>query len=177
MMINLSLQINNKINFKQVEIEDLTTNNTLFVDQLDNQTFNDVAIAIKSRATEVINDKMMEQGLKTVSDDNEISPINADTNGDSFVPEQNSVQTQVEPSVTDTAGINEAKEQAKNKLINAIATAMGEAQTEGRAYTLVDLITLEVPGSAVSVAIDGNVANVNIDGFEFKINSDFQLYE
>lgn len=50
------------------------------------------------------------------------------------------------------------------------------AQNEGREYTLNDLMDLTIPGSELSVSIEGDEAILNIDGFEFKINSQFQLY-
>lgn len=54
---------------------------------------------------------------------------------------------------------------------------MGKAQNEGRTYTLNDLVELTIPGSTCTVSVNGDMATVNVDGFEFKIDSEFRLYE
>ena len=54
---------------------------------------------------------------------------------------------------------------------------MAIAESEGRSYGLADLVDLTIEGSTFSVSIEGDIALLNIDGFEFKLNSKFELYE
>lgn len=157
MSFTLSIQTNSKINFKQTEIDKLSESNTVFLDELNDDTFEDIVTAVKERSAEVIKENLIEQGV--------IEPEEE--------PEDSENQT-TPPSAVDTA---EEKEKAKNKLISAISEAMTNAINEGKTYSLNDLMTLEIPDSTFSVSIDGDIATLNIDGFEFKLNSEFQLYE
>ncbi|MBR2290195.1 MAG: hypothetical protein IJ867_06385 [Clostridia bacterium] len=152
MIFAVTLQTNSQISFKQVAIPNLTDDNCLFLDELDEDTFDDVIEAISVKAEEVMNEKLVSQGVRE--------------------PEEE------EPSGTMATINTEAfKEAAKVKLINAISEAMGEAEAGGRSFGLIDLTVLEIPDSTFSVFLDGDVAILNIDGFEFKLNSEFQLYE
>ena len=131
---------------------ELTSENCLFLDELDDDTFKDVIDAISTKTEEVINDKLVSQGLKPLDEEEIVE----------------------EPSPDIPATINT---EAKNKLINSISQAMTEAIEKGKTFSLIDLMVLEIPDSTFSVSIEGDVAILNIDGFEFKLNSEFQLYE
>lgn len=153
MIFSAGLQLNSDVNFKQVQIENLTEDNCLFLDELDKDTLDDIIQAIAAKATEVINNNLKSQGIKT--EEEEEGPAER-------------------AAVINTEAL---KETAKTKLINAISEAMGKAQEEGKTFGLIDLTTLEIPDSSFTVSLDGDIAILNIDGFEFKLNSDFQLYE
>ena len=152
MGIQVSFQIVSDINFKQVQIDSLTGENCVYLDELDQDTLEDIVQAIAEKTQEVILQNLNSQGVKKPED---------------VVPTET-------PATINT---DVAKETSKNKLINAISAAMTEAQEAGRTYTLIDLMTLDIPESTFSVSLDGDIAILNIDGFEFKLNSEFQLYE
>lgn len=154
MIFAVTIQSNSQINFKQVSIKDLTEENCLFLDELDDEQFNNVIEAVTNRTDEVINEKLIKQGVRK--------------------PEEEELNTFLPPATINT---EEQKENAKNKLINSISEAMGEAQEAGRTYGLIDLMVLEIPDTMISVSIENDIAIINIDGFEFKLNSEFQLYE
>ena len=152
MIISLNLQVDSDIDFKSVKIDDLTDENCIYLDEQNDDTLTDQVEAIKAKTEEVINEHLIEQGLKPAENE---------------TPEDNQTAMNMEA----------LKEEAKNKLVNSISEAMATAQNEGRQYTLNDLITLDIPGSAFTVSIEGDEATLSIDGFEFKLNSEFQLYE
>ena len=153
MIFSAGLQLNSDVNFKQVQIENLTGDNCLFLDELDKDTLDDITQAIVAKTIEVINNNLKSQGIKTEEEEEEPAERAAVINTEAL------------------------KETAKTKLINAISEAMGKAQEEGKTFGLIDLTTLEIPDSSFTVSLDGDIAILNIDGFEFKLNSDFQLYE
>ena len=136
---------------------ELTSENCLFLDELDDDTFKDVIDAISTKTEEVINDKLVSQGLKPLDEEE--------------------IVEEPSPDIPATINTEELKEEAKNKLINSISQAMTEAIEKGKTFSLIDLMVLEIPDSTFSVSIEGDVAILNIDGFEFKLNSEFQLYE
>ena len=152
MTFMVGLQTNSNINFKQVQIKELTEDNCVFLDELNQDTFDDIIEAVGNKLQEVVNNKFISQGAKKAEEE---------------VPDQ----------IPATINTDAVKQISKTKLINAISEAMTVAQSEGRTYSLIDLTSLEIPGSTFSVSLDGDIAVLNIDGFEFKLNSDFQLYE
>ena len=154
MVFAVTIQSNSQINFKQVAIKDLTEDNCLFLDELDKDTLDDVIEAVTTRADEVINEKLVKQGF--------------------IKPEEVENNNMLPPATINT---EELKEAARVKLINAISEAMTVAQENGKTYSLIDLMVLEIPDTMISVSIENDIATINIDGFEFKLNSEFQLYE
>ena len=173
----LNIQINNQIRFKNVDIEDLTSENCLFLDEQNNDTFEDVVNAVKARTIEVINQNLERLGLEklisgtTLYADDNIIEEDENFNESENTEDSNESSISVENS-------DELKENAKNKIIESVSQAMATAQSEGRAYTLEDLMNLEVDDvTSFTVSIGEDEAILDIDGFEFKINSEFQLYE
>ena len=151
--ISAEFQINSKIDLKQVKIDDLTSENAVFMDEQNDDTFNDIAKAVIDKTKNVINQNLVKLGLSPISED--------------YV-------TNDPPTTLENIA---KKEEAKNKIINSVSDAMTVAQREGRKYTLDDLKDLEIPESDFSVSFQDDIAILKIDGFEFKLNSDFQLYE
>ena len=165
-IVSGNLQINSTIDFKQVDIEDITNENCLLLDEQNDETFYFIVNAVTDKFKEVVNDNMVSQGLDPIIPVGELEP------------EQELNQHQEDNnSALSTTDIQTLKEEAKNKIINNVRNAMILAENEGRIYTLQDLMNLNIPDSVFSVSIDGDVATLNIDGFEFKLNSQFQLYE
>ena len=129
----------------------------MFLDEQDEDVFREQVKAIKDATIEYVNKNLKRQGYETIGEE----PEEPETSEQPVAP----------------AELEAVKEQAKNKLVEIIKQAIAQAESEGRDYTLADLITLEVPESTFTVSIDGDEATLNIDGFEFKVNSQFELYE
>lgn len=164
MILSFNIQANSQINFKEVQIDDLTNENCVFLDELDEDTFDDITRAIKARTKEVVNDNLVKQGLSSLVEEEE----EVNDNGDNH--------TVSEPPVS-TDENQVSKEDAKQKIISSVSEAMTVAQNEGKTYTLDDLIYLEIPDSTFTVSVDGDFAILNVDGFEFRLDSEFHLYE
>lgn len=156
MFIKVNIQVDSTIDFKSVEVEDLTDDNCLYLDEQDEEVFNSVIEDVRARTEKVVTQNLVDQGVIEPAEE----PI-------STTPSEDSA----------TISSETLKEKSKNKLITSISEAMSIAQSEGREYTLNDLINLEIPDSSFTVSVNDNEAILNIDGFEFKLNSEFQLYE
>lgn len=79
--LSLALQANSTFNFEQVSIEDLTEENCLFMDELNEEQFNYVVDAVTKRATEVLEDRLIKFGLKEPKrvDEKNLLPANINT--------------------------------------------------------------------------------------------------
>lgn len=154
MLLNCDFQINTNVEFAEPDIENLDENNCLFMDTLDDQTFNDVVTAVNNKATEVVNSKV-----------NQLSLIDTNT--------PNTLIEQPEVDENDT----EAKENAKTRVIEAVSQAMTETQNNGGEYTLEDLNDLQIESESFSVVVSEDIALITLDGYEFKIDSDFNISE
>lgn len=150
MMFSGSIDISSSISFKNISIVDLDNDNCLFIDKLDEDTFTDVVTAVLEQAHGVINQK---SGNTPIVEDEE----------------------EEQPDISITDDEREKKAEARQKLFDAVANAMGEAQANGEEYTIQDLVDLRIEGSEYSVSVNSDVAIVNIDGFEFTIDREFHL--
>lgn len=151
-VINLKLESNSKIDFKTITVEDLNESNCLFLDTLDDNTFNDVVDAISKQTNEVITNKL-----------SDLSLINNDY---STVIEQPEIQT---------GNDEQARDVAKQKIIEYVSLEMKQAMDNGETYTLENLNSLQIPDSEYSISVNDNIAIIIIDGFEFTLDSDFNL--
>lgn len=176
-IFNINIRTNKQISFREVEIEDLTGDNCIFLDELDQDTFEDIMSAIIARTAEVINENLVSQGEKPIIKETEKEKRRKEKEKNAITGEISVNQPDNTNTDNNDTNSEELKEAAKNKLITYVGEAMTLAQNEERSYTLEDLMVLEIPDSTLSVAIEDDVATVNIDGFEFKINAEFQLYE
>lgn len=158
-IFSFNFQVSSEIDFKQVEIDKLTDENCVYLDEQDTEVFDTVINDVRNRTEEVITDNLVEQGIIPEPEE----------------PEIEGGETGENPSTS--ADDKTLKEEARNKLVSSISEAMSIAQSEGRDYTLDDLINLEIPDSSFTVSVDGDEAILNIDGFEFRLNSSFELYE
>ena len=149
--------INYNINFENatVEIPELTEENCLFLDTLNDEDLNNIIQQIMNRIEVVMNEKNTKLNL-------------IDQNNNSSVVEQGNVQ-----NTTDV----QAKEEAKQKLIEVISNMMGEAQARGEEFTLASLANLQIDGYNVTVNITGNIAVITVNGYVFNLDSDFNLSE
>lgn len=149
--------INYNINFENatVEIPELTEENCLFLDTLNDEDLNNIMQQIMDRISVVMSEKNAKLNL-------------IDQNNNSSVVEQGNTQ-----NTTDV----QAKEEAKQKLIEVISNMMGEAQTRGETFTLTNLANLQIEGYNVTVNITGNIAVITVNGYVFDLDSDFNLSE
>lgn len=144
-----------EIEFKEIEVEDLTSDNCLFLDDLTVDERTMVIDSIEKRALEVLEEKM-----------NQINLIDSNT-GSSIVEGQ--------PDTEDDE--QKKKEDAKEKLINAVANEMYIAQQNEEEYTVNDIADLQMEDAELEISIENEVATVIIDGYTFKINAAFELSE
>lgn len=149
--------INYNINFENatVEIPELTEENCLFLDTLNDEDLSNIMQQIMDRISVVMSEKNAKLNL-------------IDQNNNSSVVEQGNTQ-----NTTDV----QAKEEAKQKLIEVISNMMGEAQTRGETFTLTNLANLQIEGYNVTVNITGNIAVITVNGYVFDLDSDFNLSE
>ena len=143
-----------EIEFKEIEVEDLTNENCLFLDELNSDEKVPIIDSIKARTEEILMQKV-----------NQITLINSNVNS--------SIIEGIEPEETD----EEKKEDAKEKLINAVASEMYNAEQNGETYTVNDIANLEMEDAELEVTVENDVATVVIDGYTFSINAAFELSE
>ena len=147
------LLLDNTINFNVTpEIEDLTDENCLFVENLSEEEFNSTMQAIQERIGVVYQEKM-----------NNLNVI--DTNTNSPIVESNT-QTEV-PEVT--------REEAKEALIQRVSNLMGEAQNNGEEFTIQNLADLTMDGFDVSADVTDTEAIIVVDTYKFRIDPNFVL--
>ena len=157
---NESKQIKADLNSKiqigfEEEIEKLNPENCLFLDELDDNTLNDVFNQITGKVQEVIGLKKQEFFKEEL-----------------VVENQNTFEELVD---MDGQREEEKKKELQDKLVKAISQEMTLAEQEGREYALTNLQTLQVDGSTVSVMIGENMAIIAIDGYTFYIAPNFVL--
>ena len=150
------INIATDIEFKNIEVEDLTDDNCLFLDKLNPEERTIVIDSIETRTLEILSDKQKQINL-----------INSNT-GSSVI------EGQPDSEEDDDA---EKKEAAKVKLINAVANEMYIAEQNGQVYTVNDISNLQIENSEVEITVTDDIATVLIDGYTFKINSAFELSE
>lgn len=142
-----NINIKNKISFdKMLEVEDLTEENCLLLDTLDDETLEKTMIEISDKIIQVITDK--KQSLNFI-----------DTN------------TQA-PEITPHK-VN--RDELRNLLVSEVSIQMGDAMSRGETYTLENLLNLQISGHVVSVVIQENIATVTLDGIRFNIDANFNL--
>ena len=143
-----------KVEFKEIEVEDLTSENCLFIDELNEEQKVTIIDSIKVRTGEILTEKF-----------NQINIINSNVNS--------SIIEGIQQEDTD----EDKKEEVKEKLINAVATEMYNAEQNGETYTVNDIADLEMEDVELEVFVENDVATVTIDGYTFSINAAFELSE
>lgn len=150
------INIETETEFKDIEVDDLTTDNCLFLDELNEEERTMVIDSIEQRTLEVLAEKQ-----------NQLNLINSNTSSSIIEGQPNSQED-------DDA---QKKEIAKEKLINAVANEMYVAEQNGEEYTVNDIADLEIENSELEITVVDDVATVVIDGYTFMINSVFELSE
>lgn len=152
----LKANLVNILNFDvNPEIEDLSDENCLFLDTLAGEDLRVTTNAIKEKFTEVLREKNRNLNIVPVDNSNLI------------------VQPEEPNSITEEQ--IQAKEQAKQALIKNIADKMRDYQNEGKNLKIEDLEGLQIPDYEVSISISSNLAIITVNGYDFKLDSDFNL--
>jgi hypothetical protein len=151
----ITANANYNISFEEnlEDIPEINNDTSIFMDDLTDDDFNSVVEQVEERILAIIDQKAQDLNL-------------IDINNNSLVVES-----------TGTVVNEEAKQEAKNKLIEVISNEMGVALTNGEEYTLANLANLTIDGYNVTVRIVGDIAVVSVNGYVFDIDSAFNLTE
>lgn len=142
------------IEFTDVDIEDLTTDNCVYIDDLTEEEQTALLNSISEKAQAVLSEKISELSF-------------IDTNTDNTVVDQGDVAEDDDSE----------KETAKQDLIEAIQTEMTDSLNNGEEYTIQDLEDLKLENHEIEVKISDDIAVVTVDGYTFNIDSEFNLSE
>ncbi len=142
------------IEFTDVDIDDLTTDNCVYIDDLTEEEQTALLNSISEKAQTVLSEKISELSF-------------IDTNTDNTVVDQGDV----------AEDDDSAKETAKQDLIEAIQTEMTNSLNNGEEYTIQDLEDLKLENHEIEVKISDDIAVVTVDGYTFNIDSEFNLSE
>ena len=152
---DVKLNIKNEIKFGEDSIsEELTEENTVFLDKLSEEEANELYSQLFLKAFGLYIEKM--QSLKFI-----------DNNSSSSIIQQPEVE-QVN---------KEEKEKIKKDLIEKVSTMMGEAQSRGETFTIQNLVDLSIEGYSVSCIVSEDLAVIKINGYTFNIDKEFMLSE
>lgn len=145
--------IDNNIKFSDVpEIEELTDENCLFLDNLEPEE--------RNNTIKVITDK-----VKSLYEDKKKNLNFIDTNTHGSVVEQN----------LDNLSSNVTRDEAREALINRVSTMMGEAIERNEEFTIQNLVDLTIDGYNVSSVVSETSAVIIVDIYTFNIDTEFQL--
>lgn len=142
------------IEFTDVDIDDLTTDNCVYIDDLTEEEQTALLNSISEKAQAVLSEKISELSF-------------IDTNTDNTVVDQGDI----------TEDDDSEKETAKQNLIEAIQTEMTNSLNNGEEYTIQDLEDLKLENHEIEVKISDDIAVVTVDGYTFNIDSEFNLSE
>ena len=144
----IKVNIKNKTDFdKLTEIEKLTEENCLFLDNLPEEEKNLILTEVRNKIKEVLENQ--EKNLDFI-----------DTN------------TQA-PGITQNINKNEIK----NLIITEIGKLMGEALARGEIFSIENLKNLQLQDHNMNITIEEGVAKIDIDGLKFSIDANFNLTE
>lgn len=146
----------NKITFKNSDTTVLNSNNCILLDELEDSEFNYIINKLNYRLNNVYEKQLSKMNL-----------INSNTS-DTIL--QNNNQEEI---IDDTS----EKDELIDILVNTISNQMGEAESEGKEYTIKNLENLEIEGYDIQVSLSQDLAIITINGYKFKIDKDFNLSE
>lgn len=149
--------ITNKLNFKNVEVENLNSENTLLIDKLSESDFNYFINNFNYKLKKVYDDKTSKMNLINTNKSDTIIQNNQEENN-----QDNS---------------SEEKEKLANILVDVISEEMGIAIDEDREYTIQNLKDLYIEGYDIQVSVSQELAIIKINGYIFKIDKEFNLSE
>ena len=137
------------------EIEDLNEQNCLFLETLPKEELLLTSEAIKQKIREVLREKNRNLNIIDVNN-------------------SNLVVQPTQPDVPNEQNVDQQK-QVKQDLIKTIADKMRDYQNEGKQLKLEDLEGLTIPGYDVQISISANLALITVNGYQFKLDSEFNL--
>ncbi len=147
------ITIDNIIKFTNVsDIEDLTEENCVFLDNLSEEDANNTIEEIKYRFEEIYNEKKSNLNL-------------IDVNTKSSIIRQE----------LDTVSSNISKDEAREALADKVTGMMQEAIDNNQEFTLQNLVELQIDGLEVSSTVNENTAIIVVDIYTFNIDSNFNL--
>lgn len=145
--------IDNNIKFETTQnIEDLTDENCLFIENLSEEELNNKIQEISQKTETVLEEKKKNLNL-------------IETNTHGSIVQQN----------LDKASYNVTYDEARQALIDKVSTMMGEAQARNEEFTIQNLVDLQIEGYEVSSMVNEQVAKIVIDVYAFNIDSNFNL--
>ena len=151
----MKANLNNTLNFEVIpEIEELNEENCMFLDLLSNEDLRLISDVISQKTQEVLYEK--NKNLNIVN-----------LNHSSLIVQSTEQNPQPEE--------NDAKEEAKKALIQTLSDKMRDYLNDGKQLKIEDLQDLEIPNYEVSLSISSNLAIITVNGYEFKLDSDFNL--
>ena len=155
------MDLKNNINFEEVTIPGLSERNALFLNTLSNEEYVAIVNAVKDKTMDVLAEKMSDLNLIDINTGNE------------FV---NRIQEEVEEQrIEEERRID--KETAKAAVVNRISELMGEAIENGEEPTLSIISGLTIDGYDVTVSGSQDEVLVIINGYQFIINSNFEIFD
>ncbi len=145
----IKIILDNNINFDvNPEIEDLTEENCLFLDNLSPEELDQTKVDITNKLIDLYNNKIEEFDF---------------------------LDANVHASTIDKASLNITRNEAKQALINRVSIMMREALDRNEEFTLQNLVDLSIEGYEVSSTVTESEAIVVVDVYTFRIDSDFIL--
>ena len=127
----------------------------MFLDKLSNEELVAIIEAVKQKTAEVFREK--NRNLNII-----------DLNNSNLIVQQKQQNQEPQEDM-------QAKEQAKQILIQTISNQMRQYLDQGKQLTIEDLEGLEIPGYEVQISISSNLAIITVNGYKFKLDSDFNL--
>lgn len=173
------VNVKNTIDFKKVNIaEELTEENTIFVDNLSDEEAQNLYSSIVTKLMELYSEKILNLNFIDVNS----------IDGNVEQPEPVEIPTR-EPVTTDSEeNTEEAEEQtvqniskidARNLLVAKIEAMMADAEEHEEEFTILNLQLLpeELDGHPVSAEVADEKATVKVAEYTFYIDKDFMLTE
>ena len=147
------MTIDNIIKFTNVsDIEDLTEENCVFLDNLNQEDANSAINEIKNRFEELYSEKKSNLNL-------------IDVNTKSSIIRQE----------LDAVSSNISKDEARKVLADKVTGMMQEALDNNQEFTLQNLVDLKIDGFEVSSIVNETTAIIVVDIYTFNIDSNFNL--
>lgn len=149
-----TINTENVVTFDEMDnMFDLTEENCLFLDNLEQGELMATRDAIKEKTAEIL--KIKNKRLNVLD-------LNLASNNKSS-------------SDPETSSTSDTREELKQILIQGISDKMREYLNSGRSFTLQDLEGLQIDGYDIQVSIGSELAVITINGYNFNLDTGFNL--
>ena len=139
----------------ETNIEELNDENCLFIDEISDEELLQTSDAIKDKLLLVLREKNQNLNIIDTANSNTVILSNEDNNNESEKDEN--------------------KTEIKKILIRKISSIMGEYISQDKNLKLSDLSNLQIEGHEVTVSVTDSLAIITVDGYNFKLDSEFNL--